>query len=68
MPLFIDQGTNDEFLDTQLYPEKFLKACKENGVDLNLRLQDSYDHSYHFISTFIGEHINFHSECLKEDV
>ncbi|MFP6776284.1 MAG: S-formylglutathione hydrolase [PS1 clade bacterium] len=68
MPLFIDQGTNDEFLDTQLYPEKFLKACKENGVDLNLRLQDGYDHSYHFISTFIGEHINFHSECLKEDV
>jgi S-formylglutathione hydrolase len=68
MPLFIDQGSNDEFLDTQLYPEKFMKACKENGVDLNLRLQDGYDHSYHFISTFIGEHINFHSECLKEDV
>jgi S-formylglutathione hydrolase len=45
-----------------------MKACKENGVDLNLRLQDGYDHSYHFISTFIGEHINFHSECLKEDV
>ncbi len=67
MPLFIDQGSNDEFIDTQLYPNKFEKACKESGAELNLRLHDGYDHSYHFISTFIGEHINFHSEYLKED-
>ncbi len=66
MPLFIDQGSNDEFIDTQLYPNKFEKACKESGAELNLRLHDGYDHSYHFISTFIGEHINFHSEYLKE--
>ncbi len=66
MPLFIDQGSNDEFIDTQLYPNKFEKACKESETELNLRLHDGYDHSYHFISTFIGEHINFHSEYLKE--
>jgi S-formylglutathione hydrolase len=67
IPLFIDQGSMDEFIDTQLFPNKLKNACKENGVDLNLRLHDGYDHSYHFISTFIGEHVNFHSKYLKED-
>jgi S-formylglutathione hydrolase len=65
MPLLIDQGSNDEFIDTHLYPNNLKKACEEIGMDLNLRVHKGYDHSYHFISTFIGEHISFHSEYLK---
>ena len=27
-------------------------------------MQDGYDHSYYFISTFIADHLAFHSEAL----
>jgi S-formylglutathione hydrolase len=33
---------------------------------LNLRIQPGYDHSYYFISTFIGEHLHYHAEALRK--
>jgi S-formylglutathione hydrolase len=64
--ILIDQGTADEFYDAQqLLPENLQAVCDEVGQSLTLRLQDGYDHSYHFISTFIGEHIAFHAKALK---
>jgi len=65
LPTLIDHGTGDEFLAEQLYPQNFQKACDEQGFPITLRMQDDYDHSYHFIATFIGEHLRFHSEHLK---
>ncbi|RKT46419.1 S-formylglutathione hydrolase [Thiocapsa rosea] len=65
MPLFIDQGTDDEFLlEGQLRPEALSQACKERGIPLILRMQPDYDHSYHFIGTFIGEHLAYHARAL----
>ncbi|SDW68406.1 S-formylglutathione hydrolase [Thiocapsa roseopersicina] len=65
MPLFIDQGTDDEFLlEGQLGPEALSQACKERGIPLILRMQPDYDHSYHFIATFIGEHLAYHARAL----
>jgi S-formylglutathione hydrolase len=65
MPLFIDQGTDDEFLlEGQLGPEALSQACKERGIPLILRMQPNYDHSYHFIATFIGEHLAYHARAL----
>ena len=65
MPLFIDQGTDDEFLlEGQLRPEALSQACKERGIPLILRMQPDYDHSYHFIATFIGEHLAYHARAL----
>jgi S-formylglutathione hydrolase len=29
-----------------------------------VRMQPGYDHSYFFISSFIGEHIDFHMQYL----
>jgi S-formylglutathione hydrolase len=46
-------------------PENFQAACEEAGQDLTLRMQDGYDHSYHFIATFIGEHIAYHAKALN---
>jgi S-formylglutathione hydrolase len=66
MPLFIDQGTADEFLAEQLYPQNLQAACRQRGFPLTLRMQDGYDHSYHFIATFIGEHLAWHAAALKE--
>jgi len=64
--ILIDQGTADEFYDDkQLLPENFQAACNESNQSLTLRMQEGYDHSYHFISTFIGEHIAYHAKALK---
>lgn len=64
--ILIDQGVADEFYDEgQLLPEDFQTACQSTGQKLTLRMQDGYDHSYHFITTFIGEHIAFHAAALK---
>jgi S-formylglutathione hydrolase len=64
--ILIDQGRADEFYDEQqLLPENFQAACDKAGQALTLRFQDGYDHSYHFIATFIGEHIAYHAQALK---
>lgn len=65
--ILIDQGTADEFYDEgQLLPENFTAACDKAGQSLQLRMQDGYDHSYHFIASFIGEHIAYHAKALKK--
>jgi S-formylglutathione hydrolase len=65
IPLLIDQGTDDEFLlEGQLRPEALAQACKDRGFPLTLRMQPGYDHSYHFIATFIGEHLAYHARAL----
>ncbi len=65
IPVLIDQGTNDEFLDNQLMTQKLQYLCEKNKYPLDLRMRTGYDHSYHFISTFIGDHIRYHSNILK---
>jgi S-formylglutathione hydrolase len=62
--ILVDQGAADNFLAEQLRPELFEAACKAAGVDLTLRLQPGYDHSYNFISSFMDDHIRWHAERL----
>ena len=62
--LLVDQGFNDQFLTTQLFPEALEQACGDAGQPLTLRYHQGYDHSYYFISTFAGEHLNYHREQL----
>ena len=59
--ILIDQGLTDKFLQDQLFPEIFEQACKNAQQPLNLRRHAGYDHGYYFISTFIENHILFHS-------
>ncbi len=63
--ILIDQGTADGFLENGLMPWRFAEACQKAGIDLTLRMQDGYDHSYFFISTFMDDHLNWHAERLK---
>jgi S-formylglutathione hydrolase len=63
-PALIDQGTTDEFLAGQLFPQDLQAACTARGIPLTLRMQEGYDHSYHFIATFIGEHLAFHAGAM----
>jgi len=63
--LLVDQGTADSFLAGQLKPELLKAACDAAGIPLTLRLQEGYDHSYHFISTFMAEHLAWHAKRLR---
>ena len=64
--ILIDQGVDDEFYDEkQLLPENFQAACDKAGQPVTLRFQEGYDHSYHFIASFIGEHIAYHAKALN---
>ncbi|MBU6487750.1 MAG: S-formylglutathione hydrolase [Burkholderiales bacterium] len=65
LPLRIDQGSGDEFLDKQLKPELLRAACDATGHPLELNLRAGYDHSYYFIASFIGEHIAYHAKALR---
>ena len=62
--MFVDVGDADPFLEKELRPQLLEKACRDAGIDLTLRLQPGYDHSYYFISTFMAEHVRWHSERL----
>jgi len=64
LPLLIDQGDADEFLDSQLKPELLQATCVAAGHPLDLRLRPGYDHSYYFIASFIGEHLAHHAAAL----
>jgi len=65
LPLLIDQGDADEFLDDQLKPQLLQTACEQANYPLTLNMRPGYDHSYFFISTFIGEHIAYHMQALN---
>lgn len=65
LPLLVEQGGADEFLDTQLRPQLLQAACAAAGHPLQLRLRPGYDHSYYFIASFIGEHIAHHAAALR---
>ncbi len=64
-PLLIDQGLGDKFLAEQLHPHLLEQACRDTGQPLTLRRHEGYDHGYHFISTFMRDHMAHHAALLK---
>ena len=65
LPMLIDQGESDEFLDAQLQPWRLKEAADAAGYPVYLRMQPGYDHSYYFIASFIGEHIAHHAAAFR---
>ncbi len=64
--ILIDQGEADEFLhEGQLLPDNFKSVCDAAGQSVTIRMQPGYDHSYHFIASFIEDHFEFHARHLK---
>ena len=63
-PILIDQGLEDQFLLTQLNPDRFEQVCAD-GQPLTLRRHPGYDHGYYFISTFIADHLAHHAQYLR---
>lgn len=63
--LLVDQGTADNFLAEQLKTHLLAQACEAAGMPATIRMQEGYDHSYFFVSTFMAEHVAWHAERLK---
>ena len=62
--LLVDQGGADNFLSDQLKPNLLAEACERAAIAATIRMQDGYDHSYYFISSFMAEHVAWHAERL----
>jgi S-formylglutathione hydrolase len=50
----------------QLKPEIFVAACQQANQVLDFRMQEGYDHSYYFISTFMADHLKYHAQLLND--
>lgn len=61
LPILVDQGDQDNFLQEQLKTELLDAACRTANYPTTIRRQPGYDHSYYFIASFIEEHIKFHA-------
>jgi S-formylglutathione hydrolase len=64
--LLVDQGTADNFLEEQLKTHLLDEACRNVDMHATIRMQEGYDHSYYFISTFMAEHVAWHAARLNE--
>ena len=64
LPILVDQGTADNFLEEQLKTDLLIKASEQAAYPMQIRYQDGYDHSYFFIASFIQEHLRFHAKHL----
>ena len=63
--ILVDQGDGDGFLEEQLKPSLLASACDANDIDLTLRMQPGFDHSYYFIASFIEDHLRWHLKQLN---
>ena len=62
--LLVDQGSSDQFLESQLHPQALEAAAKASGQALRLRRHAGYDHSYWFIQSFVADHLQHHARQL----
>lgn len=65
LPILVDQGDRDDFLEGQLKPQALQAAAKAAAHPLTLRMQPGYDHSYYFIASFIDDHLRHHAAALR---
>ena len=66
LPILVDQGDRDDFLESQLKPDALKAAAQAAGHPLTLRLQPGYYHSYYFIASFIDDHLRHHAAALRQ--
>lgn len=61
--ILVDQGASDQFLEL-LWPESLAGAMAESRTPGVFRMQEGYDHSYWFVSSFMEDHVLWHAERL----
>jgi S-formylglutathione hydrolase len=65
LPMLVDQGQADDFLEEQLKPEALKAAFEAANYPMEQRIQPGYDHSYFFIASFIEDHLRHHAKALN---
>lgn len=65
IPMLIDQGDADQFLEEQLHPHLLLEAARELDYPVTYFSRTGYDHSYFYIASFIEEHLRWHHGHLS---
>ncbi len=65
IPMLIDQGSDDEFLEKELNFKQFEDTCSKKNYPSTFRMHKGYDHSYYFIASFIEDHMRFHAKELS---
>jgi S-formylglutathione hydrolase len=63
--LKVEVGGSDPFLQRELRPERLEQACRAAGQPVELAVRPGYDHSYHFVSSFMAEHLAWHADRLR---
>jgi S-formylglutathione hydrolase len=63
-PILVDQGEEDQFLQSQLHPEALEAAAAASGQSLTLNRHAGYDHSYWFVQSVIAGHLRHHAAAL----
>jgi S-formylglutathione hydrolase len=61
--VLVDQGGDDQFLPL-LMPEALAHAMAARRQPGAFRIHEGYDHSYFFVSSFMGEHVAFHAGAM----
>ncbi|WJG10474.1 S-formylglutathione hydrolase [Aliiglaciecola sp. LCG003] len=64
LPILIDQGLDDDFLDSQKLTRPFDDLVKKMKYPAQINYHQGYDHSYYFIATMIESHLRFHHRYL----
>lgn len=62
--ILVDQGADDQFIEL-LCPGALAEALAEKRQGASLRTHKGYDHSYFFVASFAGDHVDWHAERLK---
>ena len=65
LPILVDQGDADDFLESQLRPELLEAVCSDTSHPLSLHRRPGYDNSYYFIASQIGAHLHHHAAAWK---
>ena len=61
--LLIDQGADDQFIEL-LRPEALVDALTASRTAHSYRMHAGYDHSYDFVQSFAGDHVDWHADRL----
>lgn len=64
IPILIDQGSADEFLDNNLKTHLLEEAAASANYPIEINKRKGYDHSYYFVQSYIMQHFVFHAEYL----
>lgn len=70
LQILVDEGSDDQFaIDGQLLSTHLKDAASPSNVpiDLELRVQSGYDHSYYFIASFVDDHLRHHAKLLSQN-